>query len=173
MSLETGRRIHANKWVKLPITEREVDDVHDLTNKRNYEETVDDVLDFQYDQFNITNPADLYVAPNLEAAEIENPICEDGEQEYDEVSNENVEYVSTANTLSESDTETSMILEAEVLNSTDSESTDSDDSTLDDSGSSILFDISSGTTLEPDDSTYVPSEDRHKVVRQKGDCGHV
>ena len=34
MSLETGRQIHSNKWVKMPTTQVQIDRVHELASNR-------------------------------------------------------------------------------------------------------------------------------------------
>ncbi len=170
MSIETGRRIHANKWVELPTTQREIDDVHNLVNKKNYSRVDDDILDIRYDSPTIENPADLYVTPSLDRIEDEvvhdnmdeKQTRDDVDQKDESVNNEEADNVSESNTLSDIDTESSSVYqEADVLDNIDSETIDSDDSS-----SSSIFDISSGTTIAPDDSTYVPSVDEasvHKV----------
>ena len=162
MSIETGRRIHTNKWVELPTTQREIDDVHSLVNKKIYAESNDDILDIRYDAPAIENPADLYVTPNIDR--------EDGDEDEDDMNEhhnnqdlknevasdeEELDDVGETNTLSDSESESDSVhLEADVLNTSESETTDSEASL-----SSSTFDISSGTTIAPDDSTYVPSVD--------------
>lgn len=44
MSLETRKRTYANEWVKLPITNEEIDDAHDLADNH-YLSLTDDTID--------------------------------------------------------------------------------------------------------------------------------
>ena len=153
MSLETGKRIHSNKWVRMEITNDVINKVHLLAENENQPWIHEDPFTINWSQNNHKNEV-CDVAISVESVET-NPANEDKVQRQNEIIDDNTEIQERARTTIDHINDDETISEEHLRNDTTED------------------EYSNGTTTKASDSTYDPNSDGLEDIEQKTNISSV